>query len=272
VAWILYAARLLFLSTERLAFNRLGERRPALPAALVAYLGAAVGLFLAALASGGPLVDARALPGVLVYSVSFTLYFWALAVGPLSVVGPWPAATALMLWLWHPHGGVLALGGVLSIIAGGLVLGGPGAGQASTGIAIMLASDAALAVGRELDRQRAMGPPLAYAFTLFAGVAVLMGLLVTATGGLRTGFALARERPLWAALAAASNGSAYLTLVGLLRHWAPYLVEALSSAAGLITVGVGIFLLREGDGPRKAAGAGLLSLGSAILVLVEAPH
>lgn len=272
MAWLIYAARLFLLSTERLAFNRLGAGRRALPAALIAYLGAALALLTAALVSGGPVLDRAALPGVLVYSVSFSLYFWALAVGPLSVVGAWPAATAIMLWLWHPEGGLLAFVGLLSVVVGGLVLGGRLQLRASAGVFIMLASDAALAVGRELDRQRAVGPPIAYAFTLFAGVALVMGILVAAMGGLREGVSLVRERPLWAVMAAVTNGGAYLTLVGLLRHWAPYLVEALSSAAGLITVGLGVLLLGEGDGIRKALGATLLSLGSALLVLVEVPH
>ncbi|MGC8490062.1 MAG: hypothetical protein ACP5QO_17830 [Clostridia bacterium] len=272
MAWLIYAARLVLLSTERLAFNRLGANRPALPAALLAYLGGALSLLLAAVAAGGPVLDRAAMPGALVYSVSFTLYFWALSVGPLSVVGAWPAATALMLWLWHPEGGLAALLGVVLVVGGGLILGGRLRPRASAGIFIMLASDAALALGREIDRRMALGPPLAYAFTLFSGVTVLMGLLVAATGGLGTAAGLVRERPLWTTISALTNGCAYLTLVGLLRHWAPYLVEALSSAAGLVTVALGVLVLREGDGLRKGLGATLLSLGSAILVLTEVPR
>lgn len=269
MAWFLYAARLLLLSSERLAFNRLGRGVPPLPATLVAYFGAAVALFAADVAAGGPIVDPSAIPGVLIYSVSFTLYFWALSVGPLSVVGAWPAATALMLWIWHPEGGFQAFAGVVLVVMGGLVLGGRLRLRAAVGIFIMLGSDASLAVGRLVDAHLAVGPPIAYAFTLFAGVSLLMGAVVAVSRGLGYAVRLARARPGWLLAAALVNGAAYLTLIGLLQHWPPYLVEALSGAAGLVTVALGVLVLGEGDGVRKGLGAVLLSLGSALLVLTE---
>jgi hypothetical protein len=270
LVWVLYAVRIALLSGERLAFNRLGANRPLWAAAWVAYAGGALTCLAAAAVTRQMPIDLRAVPGALVYSVSFLLYFWALKRGPLSVVGAWPAATALMLWGARPEGGWPAAGAVLLTVAGALILaGGSWSAQAGASIGVMLLSDAALAVGRDWDRTRAVGPVVPYAATVFLVVAIVMGVGAWAAGDLSAAKRLATERPVWTLISGLTNGGAYLTLAGLLRHWPPYVIEALSGAAGLATVAFGAVALREGSAWRKGAGALLLSAGAGILAVLQ---
>jgi hypothetical protein len=255
LVWLLYAARLVLLTGERWAFNRLGADAPLWAAAWVAYAGGALVCILASLATGHVPFVASAVTGALVYSVSFLAYFGALQVGPLSVVGAWPAATALMLWLFRPDGGWAGLGGVNLVVLGALLLAGADwSARARRGIALMLLSDATLAVAL-----------LPYAATIFSGVALVMGVGVLVTRQVSAVSDLVRRRPALSLAAGLSNGSAYWTLVALLQFWPPYLIEALSGAAGLLTVAVALATGREAAAPRKLVGAGLLALGGALL-------
>jgi hypothetical protein len=265
LVWLLYAARLVLLTGERWAFNRLGADAPLWAAAWVAYAGGALVCILASLATGHVPFVASAVTGALVYSVSFLAYFGALQVGPLSVVGAWPAATALMLWLFRPDGGWAGLGGVNLVVLGALLLAGADwSARARRGIALMLLSDATLAVAREWDRVHVVAL-LPYAATIFSGVALVMGVGVLVTRQVSAVSDLVRRRPALSLAAGLSNGSAYWTLVALLQFWPPYLIEALSGAAGLLTVAVALATGREAAAPRKLVGAGLLALGGALL-------
>ena len=265
--WLL--ARLLALTGERLALNRLGAEGPPLAVAVVAYGGGALVLLpLAWAAHGHPLNPAALLPG-LVYTASFMLYTAALAMGPLSVVAPWPAVTALILWTWHPVGGMAALCGVALVVGGGFVAGGGGSPRSWRPILLMVASDLFLAAARLLDQGRGGGPLFAYAFTLYAvvgGMLALAGVLTGQTGAVGQ---LLRRAPGWALSGAMANGGAYLTVVALLRYWPPYLVEALSGLAGVTTVAVGVFGLREGNKGRKLLGAASMAVGAGILALLH---
>jgi hypothetical protein len=265
LVWLLYATRLVLLTGERWAFNRLGAGAPLWAAAWVAYAGGALVCVAASLTTGQVPFAASAVTAALVYSVSFLAYFGALQVGPLSIVGAWPAATALMLWLFRPDGGWAAFGAVSLVVSGALLLAGADwSARARRGIALMLFSDAVLAVAREWDRVHVTAL-LPYAATIFTGVAVVMGLGVLVTQQATAVRHLLRRRPALSLAAGFSNGSAYWTLVALLQFWPPYLIEALSGAAGLLTVAVALVTGRESAAPRKLVGAGLLALGGAFL-------
>jgi hypothetical protein len=265
--WLM--ARLIALTGERLALNRLGAAGSPLAVAVVAYGGGALVLLpLAWTVHGNPVNPAALLPGV-VYTASFMLYTGALAMGPLSVVAPWPAVTALLLWLWHPVGGVVALMGVGMVVGGGFVASGRGSGRPWGPILLMVGSDVFLAAARLLDQERSGGALFAYAFTLYAVVGGLLTGAALLVGQTRAVGQLVRRAPGWALSGALANGGAYVTVVALLRHWPPYLVEALSGWAGVSTVAVAVFGLREGDAWRKLAGAAAMTVGAGILALMH---
>lgn len=266
IVWLLMAARLAALTGERVGLNRVGTPTHPPAGALVAYGGGAVALWGAAWALGPPEWRGAALLPGLVYGLSFLLYAWALALGPLSVVAPWPAATALMLWLANPVGGVAALGAVAAMVAGAVLVAGRGGVRHLGPIGIMLASDAVLAWGRQLDAAIAPGAVLSYAASVYTVVALLMaGMVWVGGGGALVRRQLARQ-PGWSVVAALSNGAAYVTLVALLRHWPPYLIEALSGTAGVVTGVLGVWWFHESDAARRLAGAALVGAGAAVLV------
>ncbi len=266
IVWALMCVRLAALTGERVGLNRVGTPANPPAGALVAYGGGAVVLWGGAWALGPPAWQSAALLPGLVYGLSFLLYAWALALGPLSVVAPWPAAAALLLWLADPAGGVAALASVAAMVAGAVLAAGRGGARHWLPIGIMLASDAALAWGRHLDASMQPGALLSYAASVYTVVALLMAALVwVGGGGALVRRQLARQ-PGWSAVAALSNGAAYVTLVALLRHWPPYLIEALSGAAGVMTGAVGVWWLREADAGRRLAGAALVGAAAAGLV------
>lgn len=260
--------RLAALTGERVSLNRVGTPSHPPAGALVAYGGGALALWGASLVMGPAAWRMAALlPGV-VYAVSFLLYAWALALGPLSVVAPWPAATALLLWLLHPAGGVAALSAVAAMVLGAILSAGRGGARRQGPIGLMLASDLALALGRQLDAAAPTGSVLAYAASVYTVVALLLGGLVWVAGGGRLVWQRLVHRPGWSVLAGLSNGAAYVTLVALLTHWPPYLIEALSGAAGVLTGALGVLWFHEADGARRLAGAALVAGGAAVLVVV----
>ncbi len=268
VVWMLMGLRVAALMGERVSLNRVGTPRHPPSGALVAYGGGALALWGASLVMGPPAWRMAALlPGV-VYAVSFLLYAWALALGPLSVVAPWPAATALLLWLVHPAGGVAALAAVAAMVLGAILSAGPGGVRHLGPIALMLASDVALALGRHLDAAAPQGSVLAYAASVYTVVALLLAGLVWVVGGGGLVWQRLAQRPGWSALAGLSNGAAYVTLVALLVHWPPYLIEALSGIAGVLTALLGVLWFHEADGARRLAGAALVAGGAAVLVML----
>ncbi len=260
--------RLTALTGERVSLNRVGTATHPPAGALVAYGGGALALWAASLMMGPPTWRMAALLPGLVYAVSFLLYAWALALGPLSVVAPWPAATALLLWLMHPAGGVAALAGVAVMVLGAILSAGRGDVRHLGPIGLMLASDMVLALGRQLDAAAPTGPVLAYAATVYTVVTLLLAGLVWAAGGGRLVWQRLMQQPGWCVVAGLSNGAAYLTLVALLRHWPPYLIEALSGAAGVLTGAWGVLWFHEADGARRLAGAALVGGGAAVLVML----
>ena len=266
--WILVGLRLAALTGERVSLNRVGTPSHPPAGALVAYGGGALALWGASRAMGPVEWRMAALLPGLVYAVSFLLYAWALALGPLSVVAPWPAATALLLWLARPAGGLAALAAVAAMVLGAVLSVGRGGARHLGPIGLMLGSDAALALGRQLDVAAPLGSLLTYAASVYTVVALFLGGMVWAFGDGRLVCHRLGHRPGWSALAAISNGSAYVTLVALLTHWPPYLIEAVSGAAGVLAGALGILWLHEADGPRRLAGAALVAGGAVVLVVL----
>jgi len=261
------ALRLVALTGERAGLNRLGTPEEPLAGAAICYgIGAAV-LWAAQLALGGVHIAPAALWAGVWYAASFLFYAWGLALAPVSVVGAWPAATALMLWLAAPQGGWAALAAVVVMVVGAVLTTTGGGRRHLPAIVAMLVSDSLLVVARQLDAARIGGEVWAYAATVYGVVAVLFLAGGWMTGSGRTMWRQLVQSPWWSVGAGLANGGAYLTLVVLLQYWPPYLVEALSGTAGLASVVSGIWWLGDGGGPQQVWGAALVAGGAAALVL-----
>lgn len=269
--WIWLLARLGALTAERVSFNRLGKGTSPLVTATVAYGGAALGLMLVALmVHRQAAYNPSAVYVAVIYTGSFFLYVWALSLGPLSVVAPWPIVTTLLLWLWHPEGGGWGMAGIIAIVAGGFLLAG---GKTRVGawraIGLMLVSDVLLAWARILDQGRPAGPLFPYAATLFLVVGLLFVVAAVLTRQTDAIVRTLRERPVWSVVAAGANGTAYLTLIGLLQYWPPYLIEAMSGGAGILSVLVGVLWLGEAGIWPKTLGAIFMAGGGALLLTMH---
>lgn len=267
---LLLLVRLGVLGAERVGFNRLGHGYPAIGGAFIAYAGAALLLMPVAWGIHGSLWDGRAALSAMVYAGSFFLYVWALSIGPLSVVAPWPAATALILWIFHPLGSLSTVVGLGLMIGGGFWLTSGGrqrtARGTQTGVALMVLSDILLAGGRQLDAGHAVGPLLPYAASLYALIGTVFLIGVLAVRQWNTTWQQLTARPAWAGVSAVTNAGAYLSLIALLRYWPPYLVEALSGGAGVLAVLAGVVWLREGDLWRKVLASSMMVAGGGLLL------
>jgi hypothetical protein len=258
--------RVAALAGERVGLNRVGTPSKPTAGAALAYATAAAWLWMMVLVVGPVRWEPSAVAPALLYAVSFGLYAWALALGPLSVVAPWPAATALMLWIAHPEGGWVAFAGVGALVAGAVLTAGQQPRRHVGPILVMLVSDAVLAMARGWDAVRAAGPILPYAATVYTVVAVLLVAAASLTASGPAAWAVARQRPWSVALAGVSNGVAYLTVLALLVHWPPYLVEALSAVAGVVASAAGMVWLGEERSVSRMAGAVAVGVGAALLV------
>jgi hypothetical protein len=259
--------RVVALTGERAGLSRLGTPHEPLAGAAIAYGAGAAVLWVVELVVGGLRIEPAAVWSGVWYAASFLFYAWGLALAPVSVVGAWPAATALMLWLAAPEGGVAALAAVVAMVAGAVLTTAGGGRRYLPAIAAMLISDSLLVVARQLDAAHIAGNVWAYAATVYGVVAVLFLAGGWATGGGPTMWRQLVTSPWWSAGTGLANGGAYLALVVLLQYWPPYLVEALSGTAGLASVVSGIWWLGDGGGPARVWGAALVAGGAAALVL-----
>lgn len=263
--WALIMVRLAVLSGERLAFHGLGRGKNALATTAVAYGGATVLLWLAALLSGHAYwVGLAFWPGA-IYAVSFVLYTAALAKGPVSVVSAFSNATAVLLffsspvWDWRAWAGIalFALGGAFMV---------PWRGRPPASVLWMLLSDVALAVGRLLDAHVQGVDTVAYAASLFTSVTVWLVVPLTAYARWGDVRQLMSDRPGWSLLSAGTNGLAYLTVFELLKRMPATMVEAVSAWAGVLATVAGLVLFHEGGGRRKIIAAVLMTVGTVILL------
>lgn len=262
--------RLVVLSAERVFFHRLGKAASPLPTMVIAYGGAAVILWLAAGLWGQWEWISESMGSALVYAASFGCYTVSLVKGPVSTVSAWSNAAVILLFLAHPNPSLLAWLGVAVFAAGMVGLLSVGDRFLSSGVIWMLLADVFLVGGRLLDAHHGgTGAAISYAASLMTGVSVAMGAAYVLFNRQETVRDLIVTRPAWAILSAGFNAGAYLTLVVLIRELPPFVVEAVSSLAGIGATVLGIFWLGERRRAlSKLVAAGLMTLG-AIGVLTD---
>lgn len=258
-------ARVVLLSVERIALRQLGQGAPPGSVMAWAYAGAAAVLWIGAVFAGRGAWNGSAWLAAAIYGGAFAAYAWALQKGPVSVVSPWANATAVLLFLVHPIGGVLAWAGVAAFLGGIVLLGGA---NLTPGVAAMMVSDGLLAWGRLTDAHLA-GDPWSYGATLYTLVAAGMTLGARLAGPVLPEWArLWRRRPGWVLVAPAVNGASYLTLLVLMARLGPAPAEAASGLAGLGGALLGRIWLKEAGTRPGWVGVGLMTAG-AIAVLYD---
>lgn len=268
--WIWLGLRVSALTLERVGLRRLGDRQSPWPVMTLAYGGAALGLWAAALAGHDLRWRWAALLPSLTYWAAFTLYTVALVEGPLAVVSPWANATVPLLFALRPSGGVGVVLG-LAIFAVGTWMNSAGR-RLARGVWYMLASDALLAVARLQDAHQ-VHAPLSYGATLYTLVAVWMVTMtqVLRQPGLGAAWSLLQRRLGWGMLALSANAASYLTLLVLLRHLPPGAVEAVSGLASFFAAWLGVRWLGERQSRRTLWGALLMALGAGVVLYDHAP-
>jgi hypothetical protein len=264
--WALIALRIGALSLERVAFHRLGRGTQALAATMVAYGGAAVGLWIWALAMGDVHWVAQGFwPGA-IYAGSFFLYTAALAEGPVGVVSGFANVTVLFLFVAHPHWDLGTMAGLGFFLVGAAFLVSWNE-PLSHSVVWMVASGFLLACGRIMDMHQATLFSPSYAASLFTSVVLWLAIPTTFSRLWPAVARLTTSRASWALVASGANGLAYLTVLALLPRLYPHLLEAVSSWSAVATTLAAVWLLGEGQASRKVAGAFLITGGTTMLLL-----
>lgn len=260
---LLMGIRLGLLSGERTVFHQLGKGVNPLSTMLLAYGGAALMLWAAAWPVGQLRWEPASMASALIYAASFGCYTVSLTKGPVSTVSAWSNAVVIMIFLLQPVPSVLAWLGVGVFGMGMWMLLTVGDRVLSSGVIWMLLADLFLVVGRFWDAGHGGVVPLSYAASLMTGVTVVMGLCYLLFLPLPSVMTVLKARWTWALLAAGFNAGSYLTLVVLIGALSPFVVEAVSSMAGVGATLLGVFFLGESsNGRRKIEAAALMTLGA----------
>jgi transporter family protein len=257
------ALRVLLVGLERVLLRRLAQDTGATEAA-AAFFGAGA-LALAPWAALGGAADwsflRQAVPSAMVYAVAYWLYVAAFRGAEVSAVAPLSAANAVFVVLLAAlvHQEPLTP----SKVAGALLIAGGGAalqlrraeapGLPARSAAAMLAYALLTAVTRMLDKAHAAsapGPPVMYAFTVFALVATCQAGLLAAAGGLGRLTALVLRRPGLVVASGLCNGGSFLLLLLALTRVPVSVAEPLTALSLLVSAAIAAVWFREPVAPR----------------------
>ncbi len=213
----------------------------------------------------------------LVYAGAFVLYVAALSAGEASFVSPFYNFNVLFLLLLAAVflGESIAaakLAGIALLVVGSWMLarasglarpfgrtrrsapgraGDPAPGPAAAAAnrraaALMIGCSLLMAVGRTVDTSqvRSIGS-VAYAFAIYAGVTLWLGVFAIASGHAAQAARLARERPWTAVAAGAINAFSYLLLLVALGSMEVSVAEPASMLSLLVTLVLAGLVFRE---------------------------
>ncbi len=257
--------RIITLSGEQIAVHGLGKgERSALPTMAIAFFGAALLLWIVAIAHGQRIWIGSTLWTGVLYAIAFGLYTTSLQEGPVGSVSPWTNATIILLWLIQPTEDLLSVGGILIFSYGAWLL---ISRKITRPVILMILSDLFLVMARLLDVSNSHLPAFAYSASLFTSISLWMSIPVALYGQLFPAIRLLRIRPAWSITAASTNAFSYITLFALLEWLPPALVEAISALSGFAATIIGITIFHESRGRRNIWGSGLMTLGVLLLLL-----
>lgn len=260
--------RILLVGVERTLLRRMGQQAGDLESAAVFFTMGA--LFLLPFAGLPAVRDwsflRLAIPSGMVYALAYWLYVSAIARAEVSRVAPLGAlggvAVAIMA-VWT-HGEPLSWlkgAGVLLVAGGALQLQRSRTSAAGTGDrgmalpALMMVGYALLgAAARLLDKsgasEAAGATAGAYAFVVFAVVALAHTAVLTASGRLPGAVRLVRAEPLLTAAAGVCNGGSFLTMLLALTVVPVSIVEPVTALSLLVTAAVARLWFHEPLGGR----------------------
>jgi drug/metabolite transporter (DMT)-like permease len=241
------------------------------PAAMVAFIGQAVGFVALALVLVFHGVDAKAIvPGIvtgLLGAVAVLCFYRALAVGTMSIIAPIVATSATVPVLWGVlHGerpGTLQWIGIVAALAGVILASNePGGKPANSKLALKLAVVAALGIGLSLvslDKAAEHDALTGVAAARAVAAPILLGVVL-----IQRAKAPVRAWPTFGLIGlldtAANSAFAVATTSGLLS-----LVAVLGGLFPIVTVALAYFLLHERLQPIQRAGV-LLALAGIPLI------
>jgi drug/metabolite transporter (DMT)-like permease len=241
------------------------------PAAMVAFVGQAIGFVALALVLVFHGVDAKAIvPGVvtgLLGAVAVLCFYRALAVGTMSIIAPIVATSATVPVLWGVlHGerpGTLQWVGIVAALAGVILASNePGGKPANSKLALKLAVVAALGIGLSLvalDKAAEHDALTGVAAARAVAAPILLGVVLY-----QRAKAPVNAWPTFALVGlldtAANSAFAVATTSGLLS-----LVAVLGGLFPIVTVALAYFLLHERLQPIQRAGV-LLALAGIPLI------
>jgi drug/metabolite transporter (DMT)-like permease len=241
------------------------------PAAMVAFVGQAIGFLALAVILVFHGVDAKAIvPGLitgLLGAVAVLCFYRALAVGTMSIIAPIVATSATVPVLWGVlHGerpGTLQWIGIVAALAGVILASNePGGKPANSKLALRLAVVAALGIGLSLvslDKAAEHDALTGVAAARAVAAPILLGVVLY-----QRAKAPVRAWPTFALVGlldtAANSAFAVATTSGLLS-----LVAVLGGLFPIVTVALAYFLLHERLQPIQRAGV-LLALAGIPLI------
>ena len=280
MAYLALLGRILLLGYERIVVKRLGHQAGSAGVAFLFFAIATLFLLPFALWVGVP-DDGGFLTYVglasLVYAVAFLLYVRSLSTGEASLVSPLYNFNVFFLLvlaavtLGEPIT-LLKIVGVVLLVLGASFLNRQGSVWRSwVGLVrdpacrLMIICSLLMAVGRTIDGGVVQDvEPITYAFCLYAGISLCLGLTLALTRGMGEALALLRKEPRAATTAGAINAYSYLLLLIAFTHIDVSVAEPASMLGMVVTVVLARFAFGERIRDRLVA-VGVMIVGAWLL-------
>jgi len=269
--------RIILLGYERIAGNRISKNSPTFVAAW--------GFFFFSFLSFIPFfytitweILLKSLISGTIYSISFSLYTYALGHEEASVIAPLYNLNAIFLVVlasiflgeefsfWRLLGAVLMIYGVSFLKKGEDIISSYKNVLKSKGALAMIVSSLLMAVGRIVDRKITVSlSPLGYSVGIYLVISMYIFIYGIATGSkINEYVTLIKEKIIYLVLGGICNAYSYVALLKAFNYFGVSVAEPLSMLSVFVTMLFARIFLRERIGVRLVA-ALLLFAGSILI-------
>ena len=269
--------RIILLGYERIAGNRISKNSPTFVAAW--------GFFFFSFLSFIPFfytitweILLKSLISGTIYSISFSLYTYALGHEEASVIAPLYNLNAIFLVVlasiflgeefsfWRLLGAVLMIYGVSFLKKGEDIISSYKNVLKSKGALAMIVSSLLMAVGRIVDRKITVSlSPLGYSVGIYLVISIYIFIYGIATGSkINEYVTLIKEKIIYLILGGICNAYSYVALLKAFNYFGVSVAEPLSMLSVFVTMLFARIFLRERIGVRLVA-ALLLFAGSILI-------
>jgi len=269
--------RIILLGYERIAGNRISKNSPTFVAAW--------GFFFFSFLSFIPFfytitweILLKSLISGTIYSISFSLYTYALGHEEASVIAPLYNLNAIFLVVlasiflgeefsfWRLLGAVLMIYGVSFLKKGEDIISSYKNVLKSKGALAMIVSSLLMAVGRIVDRKITVSlSPLGYSVGIYLVISMYIFIYGIATGSkINEYVTLIKEKIIYLILGGICNAYSYVALLKAFNYFGVSVAEPLSMLSVFVTMLFARIFLRERIGVRLVA-ALLLFAGSILI-------